>query len=166
MIKEIAILFLLTFLPFFELRLTIPLGILAKEITLPIIHQTLPGYQLDPVVVVITCIIANIILGIILYEVILLIEKQIHLFPQLNKFYLKYKKQAQTKVEPYTKKYGKLGIALFIAVPLPGSGSYTGSLAAFVLGLKRSDFYKANTIGVILAGLLVTILTMTGRLFL
>ncbi|HOS92962.1 MAG TPA: small multi-drug export protein [Armatimonadota bacterium] len=33
-------------------------------------------------------------------------------------------------------RYGPLGLALFVAVPLPGSGGYSGAILAFVLGLR------------------------------
>jgi len=52
---------------------------------------------------------------------------------------------------------------LFIGVPpTPGSGVYTGALAAFILGLNFKKFLIATVIGVFIAGILVTIATLTG----
>ncbi len=62
----------------------------------------------------------------------------------------------------FTEKYSALGLALFIAIPLPGSGVYMGTLGAFVLGLERKKFLIASAVGVTLAGIIVTLLTMTG----
>ena len=43
-----------------------------------------------------------------------------------------------------------------------GSGSYTGALGAYLLGLDLKKFILANTIGVIIAGIIVTVATLTG----
>ena len=51
-----------------------------------------------------------------------------------------------------------LGIAIFVAVPLPGSGSWTGGLIAYLLGIGYKKFFIANTIGVIVAGIIITAL--------
>ena len=53
-------------------------------------------------------------------------------------------------------------MALFIAIPLPVSGVYTGSLGAFVLGLNRKQFYRSCILGVLIAGTLVTLITLGG----
>ena len=60
-------------------------------------------------------------------------------------------------------KYGPIGVALFIAVPLPGTGSYAAALGSYVLGLDKKKFAWANLIGVTIAGILVTLITLTGK---
>jgi len=65
-------------------------------------------------------------------------------------------------VKPYVDKYGEWGIALFIGIPLPGSGSYSGALAAYVLGLSYKKFIIANLLGVLIAGIAVLIVSLTG----
>ena len=59
-------------------------------------------------------------------------------------------------------KYGEWAVALFIAIPLPGSGSYSGAIAAYVIGLSHKKFAIANLIGVIIAGILVTAIVLFG----
>ncbi len=54
-------------------------------------------------------------------------------------------------------RYGALGLLLFVAVPLPGSGAWTGSLIAVVLGLKKRYAWPAISLGVVIAGVLVTL---------
>ena len=49
---------------------------------------------------------------------------------------------------------------IFIAIPLPGSGSYSGALAAHLIGLSFRKFVVANTLGVIIAGIIVTLLSL------
>ncbi|MFH1830463.1 MAG: small multi-drug export protein, partial [Pseudomonadota bacterium] len=70
--------------------------------------------------------------------------------------------RAQTKIHPYVEKWGAVGVALFVAIPLPGSGSYTGSVGAYMLGMSYRRFILANTLGVIIAGIAVTAITLTG----
>ncbi|CAM6094819.1 unnamed protein product [Calypogeia fissa] len=55
-----------------------------------------------------------------------------------------------------------LGLMLFVAVPLPGTGAWSGAIAASILGMPFWDAVTANLGGVILAGLLVTLLVTVG----
>ncbi|KKG09728.1 small multi-drug export protein [Methanosarcina sp. 2.H.A.1B.4] len=59
-------------------------------------------------------------------------------------------------------KYGLLALTLFVAVPLPVTGAWTGCAAAFVFGIKFKHSLPAIAAGVMIAGAIVTVLTMTG----
>lgn len=48
------------------------------------------------------------------------------------------------------------GLAVFVAVPLPGTGAWTGSLVANFLGIRFLKAFIAVTLGVIIAGVIVT----------
>lgn len=54
------------------------------------------------------------------------------------------------------------GLILFVAIPLPGTGAWTGSLAASIFGIKFRYALLAISIGVIIAGFLVSILSIGG----
>jgi uncharacterized membrane protein len=54
-------------------------------------------------------------------------------------------------------KYGKLGLAVFVAIPLPLTGAWTGIIAAYLLGMKFRDAFPAIIAGVIGAGIIVTV---------
>ncbi|MCS7236107.1 MAG: small multi-drug export protein [Armatimonadota bacterium] len=58
--------------------------------------------------------------------------------------------------EGYVRRYEALGLALFVAVPLPGTGAYAGTLLAWLLGLPRARAWAAVAAGVVLAGIVVT----------
>ena len=60
------------------------------------------------------------------------------------------------------RKYKLAGLVFFVAIPLPGTGAWTGSLVAYILGLKFWPTLIAICIGVICAGIIVTILTLLG----
>ncbi|MDR5683853.1 MAG: small multi-drug export protein [Armatimonadota bacterium] len=57
----------------------------------------------------------------------------------------------------YVERYQLLGLTLFVAVPLPGTGAYSGTLAAWLLGLPRAKSWLAVAAGVVLAGIAVTL---------
>lgn len=61
-------------------------------------------------------------------------------------------------------KYGYLGIALFIGVPLPGTGVWTGCLIAALLGMRFRKSLLAAVAGAFIAGVAVMILTSIGAL--
>ena len=65
-----------------------------------------------------------------------------------------HRTRRRTKI---VEKYGWLGLMLFVAIPLPGSGIWTGSIAAFLLGMKRRSAFMAMTGGVLIAGILITL---------
>jgi uncharacterized membrane protein len=55
-------------------------------------------------------------------------------------------------------RYELLGLTLFVAVPLPGTGAYSGVLLAWLLGMHRRASMLAIAAGVIIAGLVVTLI--------
>lgn len=59
-------------------------------------------------------------------------------------------------------RYERIGLALFVAIPLPVTGAWTGSIAAFLLGLKFSYAFLSILCGVIIAGAIVTSLCLLG----
>ena len=148
MLKEILELIGVTLLPGLELRASIPFGILQTE--------------LHWFSVFIICVIVNILLGIVVY---FLLDKVVHLFffwEWFHRIYHKIVERAQKKVHKYVEKYGTIGLGLFIGIPLPGSGVYTGALGAYVLGFGDKRFIIASTIGVLIAGIIVTAIMLTG----
>jgi len=62
------------------------------------------------------------------------------------------------------KKYGLWGLALFVAVPLPGTGAWTGCLIALLLGYSLRSALAALALGTLGAGLAVTALTVLAGL--
>ena len=160
MIRNIALLFGITLLPFLELRASIPVGILGGRLDLPL-GISLQGLGLNWWWVFIVCVVSNMILGIILYPII---DKFIHLLghiPLFGRFWKRHIIRTQQRIHPYVERWGTLGVALFVAIPLPGSGSYSGAIGAYLLGLGYRSFILANMLGVFLAGVAVTAITLT-----
>lgn len=72
----------------------------------------------------------------------------------VNRFLEKAREKIKTKVD----KYGMWGILVFIAIPLPITGAYTGSAGAWILGLNRKKSFLAAFLGVAISGLIVSLL--------
>ncbi len=59
-------------------------------------------------------------------------------------------------------RYERIGLALFVAIPLPATGVWTGSLVASLLGLPFKHAFLAILVGVFVAGVIVTCLSLLG----
>lgn len=57
-------------------------------------------------------------------------------------------------------KYGIWGLLLFVAIPLPGTGGWTGALLASLLKLDKKKSFGVIAVGVFIAGLIITILSL------
>uniref|UniRef100_A0A453M446 Small multi-drug export protein n=1 Tax=Aegilops tauschii subsp. strangulata TaxID=200361 RepID=A0A453M446_AEGTS len=69
--------------------------------------------------------------------------------------------RARRKAAP-VEEFQWLGLMLFVAVPFPGTGAWTGAIIASVLGMPFWSGLSANFVGVVLAGLLVNLLMNLG----
>lgn len=92
--------------------------------------------------------------------ILFLFEKALQFFsrrryigPLLKRFWKKAEEKAAT-----IGKYELLGVFLFVAIPVPGTGAWMGSLVATVLKLKRHKAMLAILAGVVTAGLIVSVL--------
>lgn len=149
MLRETLELIMITLIPALELRASIPYGILKI------------GMSWWSVWLI--CVIFNILLGILVY---LLLDKVVHLFLHWKWFariYHKVIERAQRKIHAAVEKWGELGIAIFIGIPLPGSGVYTGGLGSYLLGLNFKKFIVSCVIGCVIAGTAVTLIVLFGQ---
>ncbi len=138
----------LTFLPLLELRASIPYGILmAKENWLPVVAVAVA---------------ANILVGPIVY---FLLAKLLHLVLRIKVvdwYWQRTIVKTQKKIHPLVEKYGVLGLSIFIGIPLPGSGVYSGAFGGYLLGFTKKEFYAATVVGVLIAAAAVTAVVLTG----
>jgi len=142
MTREIALTLLMTVSPVFELRGGIPLGILY--------------YGLDPLFTFFIAIIANALIFFpIFFALRLFYEKLLSRIPLFNKYLDNLRKRGKPKVE----KYGFWGLILFVAIPLPITGAYTGTILAWLLGMDWRKAFPAVGLGVIVAGVIVLLIT-------
>ena len=78
--------------------------------------------------------------------------------PRLNSLVDKLERKAHLKGQKVTK-YKYLGLMLFVAIPLPGTGAWTGSLAAAFLDMPLRKAIPSVVVGVLIAGMAISILT-------
>lgn len=69
----------------------------------------------------------------------------------------KLENKAMSKSDQITK-YGRWGLLLFVGIPLPGTGAWTGALIASMLRMKKRESLPFILLGVILAGLIMSLL--------
>lgn len=77
-----------------------------------------------------------------------------------KKFFDKLYERTHDKHKDAIEKYGPIFLIVFVAIPLPGSGAWTGSLIAFLFGIKYWKAILYIFIGLIISGTLVTLASM------
>lgn len=137
------IIFLISCMPILELRG----GLIAA---------TLLG--LNPVTSFIICFIGNILpIPFILYFITPLFDR-LKKTKHLSKLVNKLEQKANNKKESIEKSEF-IGLLLFVGIPLPGTGAWTGTLIASMINMNKKKAFIAATLGVILAGIIMMILS-------
>ncbi len=77
---------------------------------------------------------------------------------KIRDFALKLEQKGK-KHEPKIRKYGPWGLLIFVAVPLPGTGGWTGALIAALMNMRLRISLPVIAVGVLIAGVIVTLLT-------
>ena len=136
-----VLIMMISMVPIIELRGAVPIGIAWGL-------ETLPTYLI--------CVIGNIIP----VPFILLFIRAI------LKFMLRVEKLApiaewiQRKADKHSgaiTKYATFGLYLFVAIPLPGTGAWTGALVAALLNMKMKYAFISIALGVLSAGIIMTV---------
>ena len=142
MTEEIAWVLLITVSPISELRGGIPLGI---------------SLGLDPLFTFFMAIIANALIFFpVFFALRLFYDKVLFRIPLFNKYLDSLRKRGK----PVVDKYGFWGLFLFVAVPLPLTGAYTGTILAWLLGMDWKKAFPAIGLGVVVAGVVVLSITL------
>lgn len=142
--REILV-FIISVLPILELRG----GLLAASLL-----------EVDPLVAYIISIIGNILpVPFILFFIKRIIDwlrkSKVNFFKKIAKFLDEKVEKNKEKIE----KYGYLGLILFVGVPLPGTGAWTGCLLAAVLDMDRKKSFACVVCGVLMASIIMMVLS-------
>ena len=78
--------------------------------------------------------------------------------PRMNALVTKLENRAHLKGET-VEKYGHWGLLPFVAIPLPGTGAWTGALIAALLNIRTSKAVPVILIGVCIAAAIMTLIT-------
>ena len=150
--KELIV-FLISMIPILELRG----GLLAAG----------PAFLNIPILrAVPICIIGNIIPVPFILLMIRWIFKIMRKSKVLGRLVDKLENKAMSKKDQI-EKYGFWGLVLFVGIPLPGTGAWTGSLIAALLGMKFKKAFPAVLIGIIVATVIMSVLSygLLGAIF-
>jgi len=138
---------ILSLLPISELRGGIPYAV-AHDISL------VSAYFL--------CVLSNMLVIPITYIFLETVHKLFYKIGIYRKVFDRYVERTRRKAESNMKKYGYWGIMLFVAIPLPVTGAYTGTVAAWLLELQKRKSFFYLALGVVIAGIIVSIATVSG----
>ena len=131
---------LLSFAPISELRGAIPLAIASN---------------FNPFLVFMICVLINLLVAPFVF--FLLDRIYFAIFRKSLKEHGIIQKLRKKSLEKDINKYGFWALAIFVAIPLPLTGAWTGSLVAWILGLNVRKSILAISIGVVIAGVGVTL---------
>lgn len=84
-------------------------------------------------------------------------------FKLMKRFFDWFSERTRKKAE-VIQKYEALGLAIFVAIPLPGTGAWTGCMAASLFKIKFRYAFFSIIAGVLGAGIIVSILCMLGKI--
>jgi len=138
---------ILSILPISELRGGLPLAIIYAN------QHSIPIALIFPLIVM-----ANILA---IFIAFFFLDRFHHLFLKIKiykKFFDRYVERFQKKADKFENKYSAMGflaLTLFVAVPLPATGAWSGVLIAWLLKLDRKKSILSISLGVLIAGILV-----------
>jgi uncharacterized membrane protein len=133
--------FILGMLPVIESRLAIPFGIGALG--------------MNPINAFIFAIIGNILTVVILMRFLDPVTNFLRRSPWLNKHIDWLFDRTRKKHDKRMSELGHLALLIFVAIPIPGSGAWAGSLVAYIFDLKKPLATVIISCGLIIAGAII-----------
>ena len=145
MLKKYLIVFLVSMVPIIELRGAVPIGT----------GMDLPWHW---------CLVVSIIGNMLPVPFIFLFARKVLVWgsnkPVIGKFFTWCLEKGESGGKKLEEKAGKgmyAALLLFVGIPLPGTGAWTGTLAASMLNLNFKKSTIAVSLGVLLAGIIMTV---------
>jgi len=151
-LPPLLVIAIISMIPFIELRGSIPVGYFVYGMK----------YNADPLLLFFTAVIFNLIPVPLILKFLAPVETYLRRFKFWDRLMTKLFDKTRDKANEKVRKYEELALLIFVAIPLPGTGAWTGSLIAYLFGMdfKKSLFVIAS--GVFIAGMLVLTLCITG----
>lgn len=148
-VGEFWALFFVSIVPFIELRGAIPFGIW---------FLNMPWYEAFLISFAANCVPIPVV-----YFLTRPLFSYLKKTKLLSGFVHRFESKMMKKSEKVTR-YKIIGLFLFVAVPLPGTGAYSGSVIAALLDMPFRKAFVSIACGVLVAGLIITVLSMGGLL--
>ena len=146
MLKKALITFLISMVPVIELRGAIPYGVAAG---------------LEPWLVFLLAVVGNLLPVPFILLFIRKIFQWMKRYPRLAKIAKKFEDRAWRK-SGKVKRSETIGLCLFVAIPLPGTGAWTGALIAALMEMRMKRALPTILVGVLIAGTAVTLISYFG----
>ena len=150
MLKDYLLIFLVSMVPIIELRGAIPIS---------------QGLQLPMLQSYIVCIIGNMLPIPIIYLFARKVLEWGADKPVIGGFFSWCLRKGESGGRKLQAKAGRglfLALLLFVGIPLPGTGAWTGTLAASILDMDFKSTTIAVMLGVLLAGIIMMVLSFAG----
>ena len=136
--------FLISMVPVIELRVGLPVAI-TSGLPFPLAYLATVLGNMLPVPFII----------IFIKKIFVWLRKH---WPWMDRVVTKLEQRAENKSDT-VKRYGPWGLLLFVAIPAPGTGAWTGALIAALMNMSVKQAVPIILVGVCIAGLIVTGLT-------
>ena len=137
MLKDILFIFLISFSPFGEARVGIPYGIEHTDLTLTWVF--------------IIALSANLLVFPLFYRLIEFFNNHFLKSKWYRKAAIYLSLRARRKTGAVVQKYGAIGLMIFVMIPLPFTGAYIGTIAAYIFKINYKKALLAVNIGVLIA---------------
>lgn len=161
--KKYLIVILISMIPLIELRGAIPVALSPAELEIDCHFFTLHGMNLPIFWSYVVCIIGNMIpVPFIFFFARKVLEWGADK-PVIGKFFSFCLNKGHKGGQKLQEKAGKglfWALLLFVGIPLPGTGAWTGTLAASLLDMDFKSSVIAVMLGVILAGVIMGVLSL------
>jgi uncharacterized membrane protein len=142
---EVAV-FLIAMIPIAELRVALPLA--------------LAYYKLPVLTAYLIAVLGNLIPVIFILLFIGPVSDWLIKRSRLFELFFKWLfERTRNKFIRKYEKYGLIALTIFVAIPLPITGAWTGSLAAWLFGIEIKKAFTAIALGVMIAGIIVYLVT-------
>lgn len=148
MIYDFIITILFSLSPLGEAKVGIPYGLLN---------------DLNPYLVFVFALVANILIFPIMMYFLNSVNALLTRLRWYKKSALWVAKRAKKGAGEKLEKYGYWGLALFVMVPLPGTGVYAGSIVTYLFKMNAKKAFIANSIGITISSLIIWSVTFFGR---
>lgn len=136
-LRHVIHVMLFSIAPFVELRFAIPYGITKG---------------LHPLVAVAAAVVAS---WIVIVPMFVIMDLFYNRFLSQNPLVRHFVEEIRTRGRPYVERWGVLGVGVYVSLPFPGPGIYSGAVLAWLFGLPRRQAMVALALGVLVSGFLV-----------
>jgi len=115
------------------------------------------------------CVLANILIAVFIMVFLTFLHEsfmKLNVYRKTFDYFLERARKRSKKVEKSMGTLGYLALCIFVAIPLPMTGAWTGTLIAWLLGLNKLKSMAAIALGVAIAGIIVSFVALGAISFL